>query len=60
MNFGLPGSLWTSFEVKKLKICVKNAPDAATLMLHALNKLKGLKKSKYVFEMFQHFQTFKI
>ena len=62
MRFGLPGPLQTADELSNVKTCVKNAPDAATLTLHALNWLKRPKTAKSVFEHFQilaNFQKFK-
>ena len=45
-NLGLPRLLQTTFELKKFKYRRKNTPDAATLMLHALNKVERPKVSK--------------
>ena len=58
ISFDLPGRLQTAFELKIDLPTSKNQPDAAILVLHALNLLKRPKTSKYAFENFQKIQKF--
>ena len=55
ISLGLPGRLWTAFELKKLLAYVRNTPDATTLTLHALNLLKRSKTSFFLFRPFPFF-----
>ena len=60
MGFGLAGPLQPPFE-QKLELRTPNVtPDAATLTLYALNFLKMPNTSKYLFDLFQNVQHFKL
>ena len=50
INFGLPGSLWTAFELKIALPTPKNQPDATALKENVINWLKLPKNIEILFE----------